>query len=393
MINNNPNPIRRAKIFFALLLVGVIGFGLGVTFRGGDYISRYEVETLFAQHAAMLEQLDSQASALSDAIASPYFDNAADIFRAIDNSVVSVSVMHQRMQFNRVIDSHSGGSGIIFHETDENIYIVTNYHVVQGAVSATVSLDDIRTAPARFVGGQHQSDLAVISVSRADLVAADITNYDVAVFGNSDNMEIGNFVIAVGNAYGEGKSATFGIISAQNKLITLDSGITLNVMQTDAAINPGNSGGPLVNTRGEVIGINTARLMTARSEGMGFAIPSNDAVIILNQFLQTGSIRTPFMGIVTALVTEEIRVHYGLDATGLLVQEVVSGFVAHQMGLRAGDVMTHFNGQILTSHQVLGELITQTGVGGNVRLTVMRNGQQIELTGTMTGRDNTDTNF
>jgi len=393
MLNNNPNPAKQAKAFLALLVIGVLGFAFGMNFRRGDYIPRYEVEAMFAQQQASLDQLNSRTVELSDVINTPYFDNAADIFRAIDNSVVSVNVMHQRRQFNRVIDSHSGGSGIIFHETDENIYIVTNYHVVQGAVSATVSLDDIRTAPARFVGGQHQSDLAVISVSRVDLVAAGITDYQVAVFGNSDNMEIGNFVIAVGNAYGEGKSATFGIISAQDKFITLESGIILNVLQTDAAINPGNSGGPLVNTRGEVIGINTARLITARSEGMGFAIPSNDAVVILNQFLQTGSIRSPFMGLSTSLVTEEIRTHHGLDATGLLVQNVVDGFVAQQMGLVQGDVITHFNGREITSHRIFGELISQTGVGGNVRLTVMRNGQQLELTGIMTGRDDTDTNF
>jgi len=393
MLNNNPSPITKVKVFLALLLVGALGFAFGANFRRGDYIPRYEVEAMFAQQQMLLEQLNSRTVELSDAANAPYFDNAADVFRAIDNSVVSVNVMHQRRQFNRIIDSYSGGSGIIFHETDENIYIVTNYHVVQGAVSATVSLDDIRTAPARFVGGQHQSDLAVISVSRADLVAAGISNYQVAVFGNSDNMEIGNFVIAVGNAYGEGKSATFGIISAQDKSITLESGITLNVLQTDAAINPGNSGGPLVNTRGEVIGINTARLITARSEGMGFAIPSNDAVLILNQFLQTGSIRSPFMGLRTSLVTEEMRAHYSLDATGLLVQSVSDGFVAHQMGLVQGDIITHFNGRAITDHRVFGELISQTGVGGHVRLTVMRNGQQLELTGVMTGRYDTDTNF
>lgn len=387
------NKCKKFMIGAAIAAVAFVsGTGFGANY-GHDFISRAEVEAMIAVHAAQIDQLTSQTTALTATSQSGYLNSTAEMFRAIDNSVVSINIVQQQHRFNQVLDRHSAGSGVIFHETDDNIYIATNYHVVQGAMSATISLDDIRTAPARFVGAEEQSDLAIISVSRADLEAAGITGYQVAVFGNSDAMEIGNFVLAVGNAYGEGKSATFGIVSARGKSITMDIGITLDVIQTDAAINPGNSGGPLVNTRGEVIGINTARLMTARSEGMGFAIPSNDAVEILNMILERGTIVMPFMGMTTVAVNEEIRAHYDLDATGLFVRDIFRGFAAQSMGLLPGDIITHFNEHRILNHQELSDAINEAGVGGDVRLNVMRNGREIILSGQITGRNLHNTDF
>jgi serine protease Do len=322
----------------------------------------------------------------------PAYNNAADIFRAIDNSVVSINVLTQQRQWGIIRDTHSAGSGIIFHETDERVYIVTNYHVVQNATHVMVSLDDVREVQARYVGGEERSDIAVIYVLRADLWEAGITNYQVAVFGDSDEMEIGNFVLAVGNAYGEGKSATLGIVSALDKVITVEGDVTLNVMRTDAAINPGNSGGPLVNTAGEVIGINTAKFMSGRSEGMGYAIPSNEVQDILRQVLETGDIQTAVLGIHLRTVTEELRVEHNLPATGIMVAYVIQGFAADEMGLAPADVITHFNGRRITDDAQLREMLRRTNVGSPIQVQIYRGNEQITLHGTMTGTRST-TNF
>jgi len=353
-----------------------------------DNVSRQEVEQMMSMLAAEIGRQNEQVQALAASTAG--YNNAADMFAAIDDSVVSINVVQQ---LGWVQDRHSAGSGVIFHETTERVYIATNYHVVQGADVVTISLDDIRTAPAGFVGGDERSDLAVISVLRTDLGAAGIDNYQVAVFGDSCAMQIGNFVLAVGNAYGEGKSATLGIVSALDKEITLDVGIVLNVMQTDAAINPGNSGGPLVNTRGEVIGINTARFGSARSEGMGYAIPSNEAAEILFQILDGGNIMRPVLGVTFTTITPELQDLHNLPTTGVFINQTVRGYAAAQMGLLPGDIITYYNGVKVADSDHVRELIAQTAIGGEIGLTVYRDGQQVSLRGSMTSYHTSTTDF
>ena len=389
---NNGHGARRLFRNIAIILAASLGsfaLGLGVNFNGGmghdqDFMRWHEVEAMLAEHEARMTRQNMNLELVADPDVNNNFSSAADMFRAIDNSVVSIGTVQHHRQ-HRILERHGAGSGIIFHETATHVYIATNYHVVQGAASATVSLDDIRTVPASFVGGEESSDLAVISVRRADLLEMGMTNYQVAVFGDSDAMEIGNFVLAVGNAYGEGKTATLGIVSALDKIITLESGITLNMMQTDAAINPGNSGGPLVNTRGEVIGINTARFITGRSEGMGFAIPSNDAVDILSQIMERGNVQRSFLGVTTVTLSEEQRDYYGFSAVGLIVREVSAGFAAESIGVAAGDIITHFNGIQILSHPQLAEAIARTPAGSDFSLIVMRDGEALKLQGQMTG--------
>jgi len=373
-------------------MVASFAFGFYIATPNEDFIPRHEVEAMMATLLADVSRQNELALSTLAASAATY-NNAADIFRAIDNSVVSINVFQQHMQLGRVQDRHSAGSGVIFHENDQRIYIATNYHVVQGANMVTISLDDIRTAPASFVGGDARSDLAVISVLRADLRTAGIDNYQVAAFGNSDDMEIGNFVLAVGNAYGEGKSATLGIVSALDKEITLDVDVTLNVMQTDAAINPGNSGGPLVNTSGEIIGINTARFGSARSEGMGYAIPSNAAAEIINQILQHGNVQRPILGVSFTTVTEELRDLHNLPTTGVFINQVSRGYAAHHMGLLPGDIVTHYNGTRLTDTDQMRSLIAATTVGAEFTITAIRDGREISLRGQMTSYHTSTTNF
>ncbi|MCL2573804.1 MAG: trypsin-like peptidase domain-containing protein [Defluviitaleaceae bacterium] len=384
------NFTRRFCTFAVICAIIVSSFSLGLQIGtpDNDFVSRREMEFILSSLAAEMDR--QTATALATTTQS--YNNAAEIFSAIDNSVVSINVMQQQIR-GTMQDSHSAGSGVIFHETNESIYIATNYHVVQAAHMVTISLDDVRTAPASFVGGDERSDLAVISVLREDLRAAGITDYKVAVFGDSDAMEIGNFVLAVGNAYGQGQSATLGIVSALNKTITLDVGIVLNVMQTDAAINPGNSGGPLVNTRGEVIGINTARFASVHSEGMGYAIPSNEAAEIISQILEYGNIIRPVLGVTFTTITPELREMHNLPATGVFINQTVRGFTAADIGLLAGDIVTHYNGQRVQTSDQVRELISQTPIGAEINIIILRDGQEISLRGIMTSYHTSTTNF
>jgi len=386
---------RKVCVFAALCAIMVSSFTLGwqMSTPNEDFVSRQEMEQMMSLLAAEMERQNSQAIETISMSSSGY-NNAADMFAAIDDAVVSINVIQQQMSLGRTQDRHSAGSGVIFHETAERVYISTNYHVVQGAHSVTISLDDVRMVPANFVGGDERSDLAVISVLRENLRNAGINNYTVATFGDSDAMQIGNFVLAVGNAYGEGKSATLGIVSALDNTITLDVGIVLNVMQTDAAINPGNSGGPLVNTRGEVIGINTARFFSAHSEGMGYAIPSNEAAVILNQILENGNVVRPILGVTFTTVTQELRDLHNLAATGVFINQTVRGYAAEHLGLLPGDIVTQYNGVRVANSDQLRELITQTPIGGQIEMTVVRDGGgEAELRGVMTSYHASNTSF
>jgi len=303
---------------------------------------------------------------------------------SIDVSVSSRSWFGSRLQ-------NGAGSGIIFSEDAENIYIVTNYHVVDGAVKAVISLDDSGQAAAHYVGGDSIADIAVLNVSKADLRAAGITSYGIAKFGNSDKIEVGDFAIAIGNAAGEGKSATFGIISAVNKRIAIDSK-ALSVIQTDAAINPGNSGGALVNSAAEVIGVNTAKLSSYGVEGMGYSIPVNQVKTIVNGIMENRG-KTPsqpgYLGISGITVTGELRDYYGFPSVGVYVQTVYTGTGAQSAGLKRGDLITGFNGADIRSFEELIAEIAKTKAGQTVKMTVYRSssGNPVIIDVTMTAQN------
>jgi len=391
-MNEHGRTTKRSRLglwSIAVIMIAVMmlaSFTAGFAF-GEQNSARAPKHTLaFQPNAEQVEQVDYVQLPQK-------FNNFADIFRAVENSVVSINTIRPVRHFAAIREIESAGSGIIFHETDERIYIVTNYHVVQNATTVTISLDDVRNVPTSFVVGYEANDLAVISALRSDLAAEGITGYTIATFGNSNDIEIGNFVLAVGNAYGTGQSATLGIISAKNRTISLPDGVYLDVIQTDAAINPGNSGGPLVNTNGHVIGINTAKLVTSNSEGMGYAIPSNQAARIILAIMEQEDLQTPFFGVSGGTVTEEHRIELGLELRGAFVVNVVRGFAAQQMGVMPGDVITNFNGTTITDWEGMAEMIRSTPIGAPIEVTVLRQGSLIVLNGNMTAYSVSNTNF
>ncbi len=293
---------------------------------------------------------------------------------SVENAVVNISIKSQTVNFfNQVYESEGAGSGIIFKVDGDKVYIVTNNHVIDGASTVTISVTGTEQISAKLVGKDSSADIAVISVSKKDMTDAGIENVTAAKFSNSDSTEVGESVIAIGNALGRGKTATLGIISAQNKDINID-GKDFTVIQTDAAINPGNSGGALVNTEGEVIGVNTAKLSDSAVEGTGYAIPSNTVVDIANQLITNGTVNKAYLGISGMTISDEFRIMYGINFKGVYISSVETGSAAEKAGLQKSDIITGVDGTDISTIEELSKIISSHKANDSIKLSIVRNG-------------------
>lgn len=270
------------------------------------------------------------------------------------------------------------GSGIIV--TGEG-HIMTNYHVVQQGdpknpssknIRIEVFLPDERQATAQFIGGDSLDDLAVIKI--------DLDNLPVAELGDSSKLEVGEMAVAIGNPLGMefAGSVTVGVISALNRTISTQD-ITLNLIQTDAAINPGNSGGALLNSQGEVIGVNSIKISVAGVEGLGFAIPINTAVPIVNQLIKYGFVKgRPLIGISGREITEAVARYYDIPL-GIYVTEVAPGTGADKAGIKVGDIITQLAGEEIEKMSDVNRVKNKYKAGDTVEIIVVRDGRKIKL--------------
>ncbi len=345
---------------------GSMGVGLGVTQH--YFNSKQTAESLGNDATAF------SATAMSQNTGSK---TLVETIRNVTPSVVSISTKATTTAnyfggFSVPYESSGAGSGVIFYSDEEKVGIVTNEHVIENATNIEITFDENKTINAKVVGKDSTSDLAVLSVTREALKKAGVNDIQIATFGDSDKLEVGESVVAIGNALGEGLTATDGIISATGKQINID-GKQLKVIQTNAAINPGNSGGALVNSKGQVIGINTAKAFESAVEGMGYAIPSNIIQPIMEKLLTDGSIPKPYIGIRGSDIPEDVAQLYQLPV-GVLVREIIPGGSAEQAGLQAGDIITKFAGKpVLTMDSLVAALGEET-VGSSVSVHIIRNG-------------------
>lgn len=270
------------------------------------------------------------------------------------------------------------GSGIIVGETDDELLVVTNYHVVEDANSLEVTFIDESTAQAVIKGTDADMDLAVIAVPIANLSQETQNAITVAKLGDSDSLKLGEPVVAIGNALGYGQSVTNGIVSALNREITTEDGSTATYIQTNAAINHGNSGGALLNINGEVIGINAAKIDGSSVEGMGYAIPISSASPIIAELMERQT-RTEkvaedeigYMGITMQAVTDDIAKWYDMPK-GVFVKEVAEGSAAEAAGILKGDIIVKFDGQRISSSSDLQETLQYFKAGETAVVTVKR---------------------
>jgi len=281
-------------------------------------------------------------------------------------SVVSVSTVRlARIQLSGVVPVQGQGSGVILTEGG---FIVTNAHVIEGARDIEVTLSDGRSFKAVLVGQSRVRDLAVLKIEAQNLVAIEL--------GESGNLKVGQFAIAVGNPLGLGTTVTFGMISALERTIQSEEAFLEGLIQTSAQINPGNSGGALVDTQGKLIGMPTA--MIPWSQGIGFALAVDRIKDVFEELVSTGSVQSPWMGIMGVTLNRGLASHYQLSVEeGALLIEVPAG-PSFKAGLRPGDVIVAIDGKKAVSMEEIRGLIAKKKVGSKVRITLRRQNDTFE---------------
>lgn len=377
---------RNVKGFASTLAAGVIGSVLTLAILPHtDYIKDHfpkveSQEAISSQQGTAVKPVVAQPTAASS-------NSIADTVEKVSKAIVGI-VNYQQQQNNFYGDSSSSqsvesgsGSGVIFQKNNGTAYIVTNNHVVEGATKLEVSLYDGEKATAEVVGTDALTDLAVLKIDAKYVTA-------MADFGDSSTLRPGDQVYAIGNPLGLdlSRTVTQGIVSATNRSIAITTSAgnwDTNVIQTDAAINPGNSGGALINPQGQVIGINSLKISESGVEGLGFAIPSNDLIPIVNELIKNGKIDRPYLGVGLADLDQVAQMYWqNLPSTtkGVMLTNIEANSAAANAGLQVKDIIVSMNGTEITSSSDLRKyLYTKVSKGDDIKIGVYRDGKQITV--------------
>jgi len=355
------SPWREIVLWFAGVLVGAGLVSLG-RWMGMQEVQMREAQNRAAEFQPVSAPKIERAPEVPIAPPSPV-DFWVPIVEKVGKAVVSIE------SEEALPGGQNAGSGVIFD--GERGLIVTNHHVVEGARDLTVILRDGRRFKAKVLGGEPHVDIAVLQIPAHDLPEAK--------FGSSEELKEGAWVIAIGNPFGFSNSVTVGVVSAKGRNLR-DEGVFLDdLIQTDAAINPGNSGGALVNSKGEVVGINVA--MRPGAQGIAFAIPIETVSDVVEQLLQHKEVRMPMLGVSYEMLSEEERQRLGVPAErALIIRDVLRGRPAERAGLKAGDVIVAINGEPVRDTNHLRYAVRKAArLNRAVKLKLFRNGKAEEI--------------
>lgn len=366
----------------------VFGMVSGTVFYGTGYVLDYANGKIISSEDQDAIHTNSsngggELSATNVSTATTIND-VSDIVENVMPSIVSITNMGQQTVdfFGQKLtqDTEGAGSGIIIGQTEDTIYIATNNHVVTNANQLTVSFIDDQSVTAEIKGTDASTDLAVLTVAVSDIPKDTLRQIKVATLGDSDDIRVGESVVAIGNALGYGQSVTTGVISALNREVTVQdemtgASVTNDLVQTNAAINPGNSGGALLNMKGEVIGINSVKYSDEDVEGMGFAIPISQAEPIINDLINREVVDeadTAYLGIAGQDVTSQISKAYGMPE-GVYVTQVKERTAAAEAGIQKGDIITEFDGKKVSSMEGLRDNLQYYAAGTTVDVVIQKN--------------------
>lgn len=354
-------------------LLAILGI-LAIVWQFPSFLERIEYARVHGRERA---ESDIARGELTDGKITDLSRMSGQIAKLVGPSVVHIDTV-------RVVNGHRGndewsrlfggqsqfqsegqGSGVIVDPTG---YIVTNNHVIEGAQKIEVQLSDGRKKIAEVIGSDPLTDIAVIKIDADNLVAAQ--------WGDSDKLDVGALVWAIGNPFGLDRSVTFGIISAKGRP---GANPFQKYLQTDAAVNPGNSGGPLVNIEGKIVGINTA-IVGPSYQGVSFSIPSDEARAVYEKIKQDGKVARGWLGVAPQPLTPALAKQLQLkEMKGFVVQDIVTGSPAERAGLRPGDVIVEWNGQPIDTPAMLSPIVAATPIGSTAKAIVIRDGQPTEI--------------
>ena len=399
MKNRNEELKRKLKKAASISLCAVLAGGLAAgTYTGVNYLTGYEqsVQAASKEQVTLLksdkESDDSDSKEESTAKGSL---DVSDIVEETMPSIVSITTksVEEVQSYYGMFGQYGAyspeqrevqgsGSGIIIGKNDTELLIATNYHVVDGAETLSVGFCDSTACEAKVKGYDSEKDLAVVAVSLDDIDSDTMNAISIATIGNSDNLKVGEQVVAIGNALGYGQSVTTGIVSAKNRQLNSDdtvgdydsdSNSATNLIQTDAAINPGNSGGALLNMNGEVVGINSAKLASTAVEGIGYAIAISDVTdtleSLMNEETRDKVDNHGVLGITVKSVDSAVSEAYGVPE-GVLVRDVTEGGAADEAGIEAKSIITKFAGKVVTTKEQLVDFLSYYEPGEDVELTI-----------------------
>ena len=402
---SNPKPEKKKKerkpggfgkqLAKCAALALVFGLVAGGVMTGVNYASGKVLGTTNAGNVQASLTTGDDSTVQPTAISSSYVaTDVSDIVDEVMPSIVAITNVSQTeyQSFwgqSKTYESTSCGSGIIVSQDKEYLYVATNNHVVEGANSLTVTFANDDTVSAEIKGTDPSTDLAVVKVALSSIKDDTMSAIKVATLGSSDTLKVGESCIAIGNALGYGQSVTTGVISALNREVSVSdssssTNYTAELIQTDAAINPGNSGGALLNTAGEVIGINSVKYSDTSVEGIGYAIPMDTAKPIIEELITKEKVdesNSAYLGITGVDVTSDVAKTYNMP-TGVYVAQVMEGAAAEQAGIQKGDIITKFDGKDVTSMEELSSNMQYYAAGTTVDVVIERssNGQYEEQT-------------